>query len=100
MCYFFKYAGLFQLGIQHLFQANLLLDFLAVMLQKYAASHSNSLQTFISVILAGGFIYFTMSRNFSFSFIRVFIFKVVIFHLNDLEAHPFGKGQHETVGLT
>lgn len=78
----------------------MLFNFLAVMLQKYAASLSNSLQTFISVILAGVFIYFTMSRNFSFSSIRVFIFKVIIFHLNDFEAHPFGKGQHETAGLT
>jgi len=98
--YFFKYAGLWLLGMQHLFQANVLFSFLAVVLQRYAASLSNSLQTFISVILAGDFIYFPMSRNFSFSSIRLLIFKVIIFHLNDPEAHLFGKGQNETAGLT
>lgn len=41
--YFFKYAGLFLCGIEHLFPVNVLFNFLAVMLQKYAASLSNSL---------------------------------------------------------
>lgn len=48
--YILKYTGLFLLRIQHLFQANKLFDFLDVMLQKYAASLSNFLQTFLSVI--------------------------------------------------
>lgn len=76
--------------MQQLFQTNMSFNFLAVILQKYAAS--NSLQTFITTILAGVCVcvtYFIVARNFFFSYIIAFISKVIIFHLNDLEAHPF-----------